>query len=595
MAQDHSLTWGDLTLEVPSPSPDADDGWIIEAMAQGSHFGNPEALVEIVKSLLVDGSLAKVQGWDNRTVPIRLRLSAPATAAGPALAAAEAALMAEVMADDPSPLVWTPPATGAQPTVFDVVVATLDRDTDDGWDFNEVQREERHYLLTLTCHPFARAEDTTVAEALAIEPVSPTVTSIDAGTSTSGWSSDPSATITVDTGRLKFVYASAQVQVDVTRSGSVSVASDEYLSVEMESLSGWDELSFLPALRLYDTSQSAYVDPVFVVADGDLRTVYFPPPSSGGSYSSLTFRVTGPVSTLWVDNVETTDTLPITSTRQRARTVGVTGSARTQAALRVYDSDTPDELGDSILIYTSRSVQTVSLRADYLAASETATSDSTTMSGAYHVIGDGGATWAETVYRIPVTNLPAGLYSFMGRVRNTNAGGRVVTWEAKMTDSSGTDVIGSDQTVTGSFELASGTTAWQMLRFGAMQLPVVASEGDQYVQITLTGSTAALDHIEIDEAWLFNLTDGVLTWIEDTTSSLRWVEIRSPDITRPYPAVYGSDDETGANPVSISHMCESFGIHEFKPGLMRIWIGVTNSEAAQSEIELYPRYHSHVS
>lgn len=172
MAQQHKIQW-DAGLP-PFAGPGSEfppSGYAIEAMAEGTNLGNPESILEIVKSLLSDGSLAVLEGWDNRVAPIRLRVSAPTAIAGPALADAEKALMKAVLATPKAPLVWVPFAQDSATCVFDVVAAELTRDTSDGWDLEESQRGYRYYLLTLTCLPFVRAETPVVLDGqMANEP-----------------------------------------------------------------------------------------------------------------------------------------------------------------------------------------------------------------------------------------------------------------------------------------------------------------------------------------------------------------------------------------------------------------------------------------
>lgn len=165
MAQQHVIQWDEALPPFAGPgSAFPPGGYAIEAMAEGTNLGNPESILEIVKSLLSDGSLAVQEGWDNRVAPIRLRVSAPTAIAGPALADAEKALMKAVLATPKAPLVWVPFAQDSATCVFDVVAAELTRDTSDGWDLEESQRGYRYYLLTLTCLPFARSENPVVLD-----------------------------------------------------------------------------------------------------------------------------------------------------------------------------------------------------------------------------------------------------------------------------------------------------------------------------------------------------------------------------------------------------------------------------------------------
>ena len=74
-------------------------------------------------------------------------------------------------------------------------------------------------------------------------------------------------------------------------------------------------------------------------------------------------------------------------------------------------------------------------------------------------------------------------------------------------------------------------------------------------------------------------------------------------IGAPLPSIYGGTGAKGANSINVSWKAAglvngisygSFGSHRAEPGLMQIFTVCTSSQAAQSEIEYYERYHSHV-
>jgi hypothetical protein len=71
--------------------------------------------------------------------------------------------------------------------------------------------------------------------------------------------------------------------------------------------------------------------------------------------------------------------------------------------------------------------------------------------------------------------------------------------------------------------------------------------------------------------------------------------VRSPELDAPLPAVFGG---TGGSDLlegqDISRYVEAFGIHRFLPGPMLIFTACSGSVKSQSEIEFYPRFHSHV-
>src|SRR5690349_7353347 len=65
----------------------------VETLGEGTDWGSPEPIEQVIASLLQDGSIVVTQGYDNRTVTIRVIITASDSAA---LADAEAALFAEI-------------------------------------------------------------------------------------------------------------------------------------------------------------------------------------------------------------------------------------------------------------------------------------------------------------------------------------------------------------------------------------------------------------------------------------------------------------------------------------------------------------------
>jgi len=582
--QDYSIRWGDTLPPFAGPGSELpDEGYAIEAMADGTNFGNPQALIEVVKSLLTDGSLAVLEGWDNREAPIRLRISAPTAVAGPALADAEKALMAAVLATSKGPLVYVPPAQDSATCVFDVVAAKLERDTSDGWDLEEIRREYRFYLLTLTCLPFARTEESTVVPTLGIPvpPGSGTTVAIDDCSTTTGWTA-PTGSGPTTTGTSVVVTSTYPRVPSLRRTGSVSMGATPYLKVQLSTV-------------LYITTPTSPIGsntPTFKIDGVTVSPLYF----SGGfayldpgpSFTQLDISITpgtawgsGVSAALSAIDISRTDQLPVSgTTRQQSRTASVLGSAPTQAAVRLYDA-TPGDLGVDTLVYTTKNANATPALRPWLDSAATVTSDSTMVSGARNTLT------SPNVFQIPAANFTDGTYALMARLNVTTGGD--LAWSARMVDATGATTLGSSVTSSGTITLGvSG--GYRVNSLGAVSLPIVAVEADQMVEVTLTGTA----NMTLDEAWLFGLDDGALTWVRDTSLDLQWIEIRSPDLTSARPSVYGGSGAFGNAAVCIDFMCLSFGAHRFEPGLMVVHTITSSSLVSQSELEFYPRYHSHV-
>lgn len=588
MAQDAELTWGEIQFHGPVLP---ETGYAFQAVSGGTNFGNPEALWEIAKSLLSDGSLAVLQGWDNREVPIHLCISAPNDVAGPALAEAERVLMLALQAKQLAPLRWTPPAQDAATSVFDVVAARLDRDHTD-WDFEETTRERRHYLLTLTCLPFARGENTVVVPALAPAPPTPTVVDIDDCTSTSAWTynanrfnmagSPPALNATGgsinSSGTVsKFGGSTGAAFYEVERLGSIPFTTTPYLRVTATLTGG--AVSFdianigLPIMTAASTAVPGATD------------YYFKP--SATSLSSLRTRAitaaspaNGTALGMKVHHLARTDTLPGSgTTRQLSRSAIVGGSAPTQASIRLYDA-TPAALGTEIMVYSSQNLAWQPPLRPWVALAGAVTGDSARVSGGRNTLA------TPMVFEFPASLLEEATYALMALMNVSVAG--EVGWSVRMVNSSGGTTIGSSVVLSGSTPVAV-TSGYRVINVASLPLPVVAVEGDQMIELTLTGTANMI----VDDAEIFDLTNGALTWIKDA-DSLRWIDIRSPELGADRPHVYGGTGAFGTNPACIDWKCESFGAHRFAPGPIQIWTMTSTSLVSQSEIEHYERSHTHV-
>lgn len=588
MTQAESLSWGALNF---SDGVVATEGYLVEAMADDTSMGNPTALVEVIRSLLTDGSLAVLRGWDNRQVSIRLRLSAPTATAGPALAAAESLLMSQVVATQPAPLVYVPPADSAETCVFDVVTAMLDRDTSEGWDLTEIRQEHRYFLLTLTCLPFARPETTTLATALPPPPASPTTVQIDACDVTTGWTRETngsSATGPTDEGSN--IAASAYLSMTshylrLVRTGAVSMGATPYLVVEVSKSQGWggtgnwianiDGLNYGPIVQ----------EPV-----GATTKLYFQPPTSFTTlkidFDVVTMDLPGPI-TLRVYDVSRTDTLAgQATTREQSRIIPVAGSAPTTAELRVWDAN-PFSLGADILVHTSSNIDWQPPLRRWKFDSAGVTADTANrISGSYNTLA------TPMTFHIPADLFTEGTYALMANILCSTAG--TLTWTASTLSEGGVNTVGSTISVSGSAQIATTGGNYQIVSLGALQLPVIAVEGTQKIKLVLSGTA----NMTIDEGWLFGLDDGALTWIKDPNAvsayPLTWIEIRSPELGAARPAVFGGTGAKGNQPTCIDYWCESFGVHRFKPGDMQVFTVTSATKTSQSEIEHYRRYHSHV-
>lgn len=585
------LNWGALQLLGPI-TPTTDYQW--DAMADGSTFGNPESQWEEIDSLLRDGQLMVRNGRKNRVVTIRLRLSVPRGIAGPSLAAGEAALMAQATMERPPALSWLSPSTDSVRAFYDVIAAEdPELDTSDGWDTELVMRDYLYWSVTLYCHPFVRPEETTVVAALAPSPAVPTTVDVDTCDSVTGWAYDPGQWFNMDgaafvplaasggsvnaSGTVKYFGASTGTPwYKVKRSGAIAMSTTPYLRVTA-TVTGGTSPTFAcqGAGALIMTSASTVPG---------ATDYYFEP--TGSSVSSLTFQAfgtdglpNGSAIALRVYHIARTDTLPGSgTTRQQSRVAEVAGSAPTQAAIRLYDA-TPAALGET-LVYTGPN-SVLPLR-PWRVSSASVTADAARVSGGRNTLT------SPMVFEFPASSLADGTYALMGMLSVAVAGD--LTWSARTVNSSGATTLGSDVVVSGTTAL-DVTSGYEVLNLASLALPVVEVEGDQLIELTLTGTA----DMTVDEVWPFDLTNGVLTHANIPTA--QWLEIRSPDLTNNgRPSIFAGTGAVGVGGVNVTNSegVKSFNPHEFPPGLNQVFTVAAGSLVSQSELEFYARSHSHV-
>jgi hypothetical protein len=409
-----------------------------------------------------------------------------------------------------------------------------------------------------------------------------------AGGTSYGWTGTPDASTSVaatipvpyiSSGAVTLSAAphasGAERTVTLTRAGSVTMTSTPYLRVSLASTTVSMRFriagSAATPVAVTASAISGFTDYYFTTGDFDTVEVegYLP---SGTSTTAGSLRVA---------HIERTDTIAGagSTARQQSRTAEVIGSAPTQAAIRLYDP-TPAALGTEILVHSSRNTAWQPPLRTRMVSSATVTPDSAMVSGNRNTL-----TSAMT-FRIPASMLTEGTYALMGRLSVTTAG--TLTWTAKMVNAAGAATVGSSRVVTGNAALTV-TSGYSLFTLGSVVLPVLAVEDDQMVELVLTGTA----NMTIDEAWLFGLDDGALTWVRDA-DSLSWIEIRSPELGAARPSVYGGTGVLGDNSSCIDWKCEAFGAHRFDPGLMQVFTLTTTSLVSQSTLEYPPRYFGHV-
>jgi hypothetical protein len=163
-------------------------GYYFEATTDCTEWRNAEAVVSSVTSQLFEGADIDVTGYEALTATVAVRVVGVDMAA---VDTGSAELVHVMRREAMKSLTYTPADGTAPPTVFDVLAVTWDAGLND---MDERQKTPRRkYVITLHCKPFPRSADLVTIPAATIATAAPTITSIDACSSTTGWSTPSKA------------------------------------------------------------------------------------------------------------------------------------------------------------------------------------------------------------------------------------------------------------------------------------------------------------------------------------------------------------------------------------------------------------------
>lgn len=592
MIQDagHALQFGNLDLLGNDQSP----GWWIEATGDDADFGNPVPVERAIKSFLQDGAIAAIESYDNREMTLRLTLFATSSAN---LAAAEAALVAEV--GKRNTLIWTPPDnTGdlaGTPCVFDIVTSSLTYAFAEINDFNLL----RSYTLTLKALPFARSNTlTTYTSPAPPSGGAPTNTLVDGGTSTTNWSgasSDGGSTTLSTTGGVITLFkgfgaGTTTRSITLTRSSlATSMTGTGFVRIKMvtQLTQGGDPKTLAVTVKINGTTVAE------AGRDGDYRWYAHP----GGTLSTIEITASGKfpaaagsvvirVDEVYRTSVATLSTL--TGQRQQFLSLPVGGTVRTQGNLELVDA-TPTALG-STLVYTTP--------ADFPAAQPplrrwrtvgpAETTDATLVSGKYSALN------TLHQFELPAQNVPSGGYLLVARIKHTTGTNYGLLW-------SGQSVMGTTVVDVGGINGSTGgalsaINTWQIVTVAHMTLPTFNMGSSGLVRIGLSSTPDVL----LDEAWLFNVDQGQLTWVEAGTGTpasggpANRVFLDAATINSPVPAMYLGTAADRSDSFGAGRTAQSFEEHQFVPPLTNVFLVTTNAVSTAVTLSHYPRFHSHV-
>lgn len=556
------------------------------ALAEGTEWGRPESVRRALFSLLADGSASVTDRHDNRTVSVRLRLSA---ADSSALAGGEAPLHM-LASKRRAELRWTPPNDYAAPAAFIVVASDLSHEMDDLGE----NRVERFYALTLVCRPFALSIEPVVIEALPAVSATPTV--LDACTSTTGWSGS-GATFSIIAGSVGISRTTAGTSGTSNLTKSIA-RTKRYLAVEV--LNGDGGYFVWSGFRV-NHGAGAYQPPL-VGTDGAWR--FYDVPASLGPISSITFlttrhafstsnQLTGRVAT-----IAESDVPALSAGRQSLRVIPAPGSARTDGSLLVESRDATDvgagtALGQ-VIVYTGPQYDprlSVDRGADVLTADTTALSGKRSATGTTH-----------NFYR-RASDLPDGEYAILASVKGT-AGSVTYTLTVDAINPYTLGVLRTLQTVVATSTLVG--TGYNLLSMGTATLPGVSTSVD--TNIFLRFKFVASASVNFDEALIFNRTLGRLTVVDTrniqgivesppgvltTTTGATRVWLDAPALDRPARIMAGRT-QSGSMPTSLASELPSWdGAPLFTPDATYLYVGTTEALDPKVAGTFRPAWHTH--
>lgn len=578
----------------------AANGYRFEAEGDDTSWGNPVPITEKILSWLQDGSIVALKGYDNREMNVRVRVVGDDLGK---LAVGEAVLMLET--GKPNLLTWTPPDGIAAPCVFSVVTSSLEFSFDD-LDEGQVSRS---WALKITAEPFVRSA-TLTSVSIPAPPTTPTTTLVDACTSTTGWAATrtqfvggaavASVGLSTSGGAVRGLTSAASLPlslanpnvVTLTRTGlSAAVTSTKFVRVQATvALNNGVNDGFIFKLNGVEVpvaSQSGdlYWLDASTAPGGAITTLTSVAVSAKVRSSTNPKTPSASTAELIVWDISRTDVASDTTSTNRElfRTLPVAGSARTQAFLSL--SDASAALG-TVLLYTrpSANAQAQPPLRRYLTSSPTVTADTSLVSGSRSDLV------VKHTFDIPADQVDPGAHVLMARVRAVTVASYAITWAGKSRMGS-TDLDSQD----GVTNVGLGGNVWFVHQIATLHLPPTRLGADGFVRIELTGPAG----VALDEAWIFNVETGQLTWVEcddgsptsGGSSNRAWFD--PPFLGDPNASVWIGVDADRSDSRDAGIRCKSRGVHEITPPSVNVMTVTTNSVASSLNMSHYAAGHTH--
>jgi hypothetical protein len=319
-----------------------------------------------------------------------------------------------------------------------------------------------------------------------------------------------------------------------------------------------------------------------------LKRFFYLIPETVTSVATLTVWVGGNAvtagDTVAIDKVSRWAALPFIGTaRQKVLALIPGGSVRTQGSIKVAHAT--DSLG-RVIVYTypAGSGYQPPLR-PWLIASDAVSSDSTLLSGEKNFLD------ALTAFRIPMAAAPTGRVELWAWLMSTTT--RTININADMYACFGATPIGEVQT-TGAVSIDLEANVWKLAPIGAFVSPPTQVGATGSIQIDLD---AAETSVSLDEAYLFATDEGRLTVVDcgsAPASNRLWIDAPSLDV--PMGAIYRgvSEDRSDSWHAGTGDLTDCWQVHDFEPTGTSVFVATQNAEDAETSLEHYRRFHTHV-
>lgn len=576
------IVWDGGSLDLMGEN-DTDNGPVtIHALADGTDWGNPESVRRELWRALSDGSISAIDSWKNRTIPLRLKLSA-----GDSLALAGGEKPLHMLSGvRRAELRWTPPNVFAAPAVFIVTASDLSHNMDDLAE----NRSERYYTLTLSCLPFARSLDGVSIAALAPFVTAPTV--LDDCTTTTGWTTTATsgtASVAVSSGAVVISVPSGATARTVVATITKSMPrSKRYLAIEVEVLGGQVVAGSIP-VTVVRTSLGGIWVPNLVGVEG--KWLFLDVPPSLGSVEEIRFQVrypsedgiSVPVALAQVLTIAESDVPAATAGRQSLRVFPTPGSADAPASILVERRTSPQTLGEAIIYTGPQYDPRLSVgRIAFDAIDGTALS---------------GKTDNDTVFTFfrRASEFPPGIFTLWGNPQLPLTSGSPtpgsINWTVavSLVDDSG-GIITSQPTFTVTTTHTAGSEK-RMRCFGLVALPGadLPKDSPYRVKFVLTSNVTAV----WDEGLVFH-QDGQLTIVDTNGNGATRVLAEAATLEHNARVMRGSGNSTQDVPVSmLSELRNWGGTHMFTPDETYLYVGTTGAVDAKVTGSFRPTWHTH--